>query len=518
MENNNIHDKEDVHKFSAEYKARKERILDGIKEVEKSEDQTSKKKYYGGFGRFTKVAVILICAVVLLPVSIHAAVTVYRFTVNRDGHTATVTIQMSEDVYSQEGMSGENATAEDTADLSDIEKRDIPDECYSEKVNSKVGSDGLTYSVDPDRRYVEIKFSYLPAGMVQVEENKYDVTDGELDMGISVAASEWDGKSYDVVNRDVGKAQTLKAGDYEYQLFERGGVDYSFNRLAYIPVKEHSVIVTMYVGRSITETDLSKVIAGMSINEEIGDDPAKWTLVEDDVQDDADAENDRESFVDETKDRFTIVNVNEKFIKAGYEMTVNGIKVYDNTCKIPESDITYWFGDIDSRFVDKNGKFKTVRCRRLNETTDNMFSTWDDCNDSSLRMVVVDMTYEGVEAEGADSAENVLDFYLDRGEINGSKELQTPETTNYYYAGYDASAQNSQKMTFVSPAYVEIDGQKADVHDVEVVLDKDSEKHDLKVYFLVDKSEINDSYMFVSSDDGYSQSFDYVSVYLGDAE
>ena len=147
-----------------------------------------------------------------------------------------------------------------------------------------------------------------------------------------------------------------------------------------------------------------------------------------------------------------------------------------------------------------------------------MFSTWDDCNDSSLRMVVVDMTYEGVEAEGADSAENVLDFYLDRGEINGSKELQTPETTNYYYAGYDASAQNSQKMTFVSPAYAEIDGQKADVHDVEVVLDKDSEKHDLKVYFLVDKSEINDSYMFVSSDDGYSQSFDYVSVYLGDAE
>lgn len=43
MENNNIHDKEDVHKFSAEYKARKERILDGIKEVEKSGDQTSKK-------------------------------------------------------------------------------------------------------------------------------------------------------------------------------------------------------------------------------------------------------------------------------------------------------------------------------------------------------------------------------------------------------------------------------------------------------------------------------------------
>ena len=503
MENNNIHDKDDVHKFSAEYETRKERILGGIKEVEESESQTGKKKHYGGFGRFTKVAVILMCAVVLLPVSIHAAVTVYRFTVSQDGHTATVTIQLNEEGDSQEDMSEESSSSE---------------EDYSGQMYSKVGNDGLTYSVESDRRYVEIKFSYLPAGMVQVEENKYDVTDGEPDMGISVAASEWDGRSYDVVNRDVEKAQTLNAGDYEYQLFERGGVDYSFNRLAYIPVKEHSVIVTMYVGRSITEEDLSKVIAGMSINEEIGDDPAKWTLVEDDVQDDADVENDIENFVDETKDRFTIANVNEKFVKAGYEMTVNDIKVYDNTCKIPESDIIYWFGDIDSRFVDKNGKFKTVRCRRLKETTDDTFSNWDDYNDSSLCMVVVDMSYEGALTEGADSAENVLDFCLDRGEINGSKELQAPETTNYYYAGYDASAQNSQMMTFVSPAYVEIDGQKADVHDVEVVLDKDGEKHDLKVYFLVDESEINDSYMSVSSDDGYSQSFDYVSVYLGDTE
>lgn len=62
-------------------------------------------------------------------------------------------------------------------------------------------------------------------------------------------------------------------------------------------------------------------------------------------------------------------------------------------------------------------------------------------------MVVVDMSYEGALTEYVDSTEKVLDFYLDRGEINGSKELQTPETTNYYYAGYDASAQNSQMMT-----------------------------------------------------------------------
>ena len=106
-------------------------------------------------------------------------------------------------------------------------------------------------------------------------------------MGISVAASQWDGESYDVVNRDIANARTLKAGEYECLLFERGGVDYSFNKLVYIPIKEKSIIITIYAGRAITDEDLDKVIEGMSVNEAIGEDPSKWTFVGEFVYDDS---------------------------------------------------------------------------------------------------------------------------------------------------------------------------------------------------------------------------------------
>lgn len=502
MENNrydDIHIQEDqhnevVHTFSAEYEAQKNKLLDGIKDVEEYNGHIGKGKNWLLSGQFAKVAVILICAVILLPVSIHAAVTVYRFTVSQDGHTATGTIQTNEDGETYDAAS---QSEQDTSASSSDEK-------------------SKAYDADTARRYIEVDFSYLPAGMIRVEESKYDMSDGQSDMGLSIAADKWDGKSYDVVNRDVEKSRTLSAGKYEYLLFERGGVNYSFDRLVYIPVKEHSVIITMYVGRAISETDLTKVIAGMSINEDIGDDPAKWIMVGDYVLDDSYVRENTETDTELLKDMFTKVNVNEEFVRGGYEMTVNDITIYDNICDIPQSDIVYWFGELDSRFVDEYGKFKAVRCRRLIETTDDAFSRWDSYNDSSLRLVAVDMTYKGDVMGGTDEMEDDLAFYLDRGEITPDGGMEHPDTTNYYYSGEDVSAQNSQEMTYVSPAYAEIDGQKAELVDMAITMSRDGEEHDMKVYFLVDESEIKDSYIDITYGGCNTQYFDYATIYLGD--
>ena len=175
-------------------------------------------------------------------------------------------------------------------------------------------------------------------------------------------------------------------------------------------------------------------------------------------------------------------------------------------------------GGLDSSLVDANGKFKTFRCRRLVETSDDEFADWGDYNDSSLRLVTVDMTYESDVSYSKDEGVDTLSFYLDRGEIDESNELQPPVTTNYFYSGENVSAQNSRSVTFASPVYAEIDGQKADLVDVGITMNRDGEKHDLKVYFLVDESEIEDSYMSISNDDGYSQKYDYISVYLGEGK
>ena len=166
--------------------------------------------------------------------------------------------------------------------------------------------------------------------------------------------------------------------------------------------------------------------------------------------------------------------------------------------------------------MDEYGKFKAVRCRRLIETTDDAFSRWDSYNDSSLRLVAVDMTYKGDVMGGTDEMEDDLAFYLDRGEITPDGGMEHPDTTNYYYSGEDVSAQNSQEMTYVSPAYAEIDGQKAELVDMAITMSRDGEEHDMKVYFLVDESEIKDSYIDITYGGCNTQYFDYATIYLGD--
>lgn len=516
-------DNESVHVFSAEYEDRKQRILLGIKDYENTKDsetikgQTGLKKEYGQFRRFARVAAILIFAVILIPVSIHAAVTIYKFTVSQDGHTATGTIQVNKDGASQGKVSEDFGTmGDDAEEKTDVEKEKTVEKYDSADEYSVVGSDGYSYSINPAGRYVEINFSYLPAGMIRFEADKYD--NGDPDMGISVAVSQWDGESYDVVNRDIENARTLKAGEYECLLFERGGVDYSFNKLVYIPIKEKSIIITIYAGRAITDEDLDKVIEGMSVNEAIGEDPSKWTFVGEFVYDDSGITDDTTASATLKEDTFSCVDLKEQFFRSGYKMTVNDIEINDNIGDIPERDIVYWFGGLDSSLVDANGKFKTFKCRRLVETSDDEFADWGDYNDSSLRLVTVDMTYERDVSYSKDGGVDTLSFYLDRGEIGESNELQPPVTTNYFYSGENVSAQNSRSVTFASPVYAEIDGQKADLVDVGITMNRDGEKHDLKVYFLVDESEIEDSYMSISNDDGYSQKYDYISVYLGEGK
>ena len=78
-------DKLSEHEFSAEYKAKKESLLAGMRDMEESGRPTGLGKRHGGMERIIKVAALLLCGVILIPVSIHAAVSVYRFTIEKNG-------------------------------------------------------------------------------------------------------------------------------------------------------------------------------------------------------------------------------------------------------------------------------------------------------------------------------------------------------------------------------------------------------------------------------------------------
>ena len=60
--------------------------------------------------------------------------------------------------------------------------------------------------INSGKRYVEITLDYLPEGVVQVEECKYDSPDRKGYMGISIAATQWNGQSNTVINRSIEDA------------------------------------------------------------------------------------------------------------------------------------------------------------------------------------------------------------------------------------------------------------------------------------------------------------------------
>ena len=62
-------DKLSEHEFSAEYKAKKESLLAGMRDMEESGRPTGLGKRHGGMERFIKVAALLLCGVILIPVS-----------------------------------------------------------------------------------------------------------------------------------------------------------------------------------------------------------------------------------------------------------------------------------------------------------------------------------------------------------------------------------------------------------------------------------------------------------------
>lgn len=102
----------------------------------------------------------------------------------------------------------------------------------------------------------------------------------------------------------------------------------------------------------------------------------------------------------ESTDKYIEIDQNESFTESDCVMRVDGVRVYDNTCGIDTGDMeTRYIDEIDEKFVDENGKFKDVKCRKLYVGDDETFSYWGDVEESSLRMVAVDISYASEEVE-----------------------------------------------------------------------------------------------------------------------
>ena len=471
----------DEHEFSSEYEERKQRLLKGLQDMDEIE---KKDKKYTAISRYTRIAIILLCGVILLPISIHAAVNMYKFTVSQDGHSASGTIELGTETEEENEEGNEEGTVS------------------SETANKKSEA----------ARYIEVTFDYIPDGIRQFEAGKYD-DESKADRGISVLATRWNGKAYDIQNEGIADASTCQAGEYEYLLFRRGGVNASFDKMAYIPVGDWSLVITIYVGRNITDDELTRIIASMEIKNAEGDDPIYWIEVSNDNYDDGRRNNTK---TDESllPDKYILTDRKEHFNESGCDMSIDDVRVYDNTNGIDPADMENWFiRELKDTFVDEEGYFKQVKCRKLNIGDENTFSSWGEVETSSLRMVAVDISYQSVAEMFGDQYIPTIDVNALLGKKNSDGEFETINNYNYFYQE-DRSAQDSIDMTQYSPAYVTQDGTPGVSADGQIQLTPDKKTHKITVYFLADENEVKDLYLtFYEYTYGCSE---YRVIYIGD--
>lgn len=280
MENNinkNVDDGLEIHEFSEEYRQHKEKMIAGLKELEKNdsiENPHSSAVRGKILNRSVKIAAAVLICVVLVPVTIHAAVSLYKMTVTRDGVDLKVDIGINDGIATGSDALIAETTEKETYDPKKAKYGylDEGDEVY------KKDASGTYTPYSKKSRHIEVYFDWLPEGEVQTEEGKYDSEDESKCYGISVLPYEWDDDVFSFVGENMKSANTGKAGDYEYFILQSGDVTREFNRDVYIPLKKKNLMIQLFIGRDIAGEDLEKIIASMRV-ENASDDMTYWIEV-----------------------------------------------------------------------------------------------------------------------------------------------------------------------------------------------------------------------------------------------
>lgn len=485
------------HEFSEEYLKKKKNILEGLKDAE---GRKKSKNLHVISSRLVRIAAILLGGMVIVPVSVQAAMNLYEFSVKYKGRDAEV-------VISKDGSTGDNAGLDSVNDRSNTEEPGTY-EIWNEDVTKDAadgewleGDDGFNYYIETDRQYYDIEFDYLPDGMVRQEEGKWATDYGALD-GFSVCLFNWLDIEFKTLETGISSAKTYTSGAYQYVVLTRDDVTADFDREVFIPIKDRNIIVQMYVTKAIDLDELSEIIRGMSIVDK-GENYEHWIPVydlgecysidEDDQYFEWYADLYEESAVntgDElwingcstligdvtVSDRLTDDDLNNIFVHKEHGYMINLADTFHS-----EEDRDYF---VDT-YLNEDGSFKKVDCQYVISDEDGGTS-YGDRNESRLVYVSVDVTYSGV---------NTSEFYFLRAELNIGEKDEDGQFVDSDIRNYIRESDGYLKAMSeeVLAGACNVNGER--VSEGNYMKNGKNQTYVYKLGFFVDESELDKAYI-----------------------
>ena len=144
---------------------------------------------------------------------------------------------------------------------------------YETKLERQDGAqDGTVASADSEH-YVKVQASYLPDGMVQTEEGKYNYRDGRGGVTIGCYYMDTGDTSFEVLNYNVVEKEELKVNGRN-GVYLKKALD-AYNQSLYVAYPEEHLVLEMLISSDVSKEEALKIAQGVTVmptEETTGDD------------------------------------------------------------------------------------------------------------------------------------------------------------------------------------------------------------------------------------------------------
>lgn len=210
---------------------------------------------------------------------------------------------------------------------------------------------------------ITMETSYLPDGMVELEEGKYSYEKTPYEGGVSIIFYRMDmgDSAFEILDTYVTESENLQIGNHDgvyLKMQENDGDWLSFNQRIYVTYPEYHYVMQMYIGEDVTKDEALKIAEGVKIipvadeTEENMVHAWNWSDYLASIEEDDDSWEKDAATAEEMKNTHAIGETIQSDTEKNIQMKVTDVKITEDTGIL---DMAYSDNDF-SHYIDNNGK------------------------------------------------------------------------------------------------------------------------------------------------------------------
>lgn len=313
---------------------------------------------------------------------------------------------------------------------------------YETKLERQDGTQDSAVSAADEQHYVKIQASYLPDGMVQTEEGKYNYRDGRGGVTMGCYYMDTGDTSFEKLSYNVTEKEELKVNGRD-GVYLKTALE-AYNQSLYVTYPEEHLVLEMLVSSDISQMEEAvKIAQGVTVTptkETVGDDVLlcyNWSKYLDAEKENAMAEESSDSvevtfskkLLEKVESIGAIMDMENNGLEKlpGLTAKVTDVQVSDNKNILPDGMLD---ADASTAF-DENGNIKSSTLSYIREgdgvaTLERVVKT--EKSENKLVYVIVEYTNTGKETLTDIMYNGMIQLLESKGDQASvwHRELETP--------------------------------------------------------------------------------------------